>query len=36
MGICNLYINYPWPEMRLADLYLLYAEALNEAQGPVE
>ncbi|MBT1685607.1 RagB/SusD family nutrient uptake outer membrane protein [Dawidia soli] len=21
---------YPWPEMRLADLYLLYAEALNE------
>ncbi|XHR97785.1 RagB/SusD family nutrient uptake outer membrane protein [Mucilaginibacter sp. UC70_90] len=29
------YINYPWPEMRLSDLYLLYAEALNEAQGPV-
>ncbi|SDD90801.1 RagB/SusD family nutrient uptake outer membrane protein [Niabella drilacis] len=27
--------NYPWPEMRLADLFLLYAEALNEAQGPV-
>lgn len=23
--------DYPWPEMRLADLYLLYAEALNEA-----
>jgi len=22
--------NYPWPEMRLADLYLLYAECLNE------
>jgi hypothetical protein len=22
--------GYPWPEMRLADLYLLYAEALNE------
>lgn len=22
--------NYPWPIMRLADLYLLYAEALNE------
>lgn len=21
---------YPWPELRLADLYLLYAEALNE------
>lgn len=29
------YINYPWPVMRLSDLYLLYAEALNEAQGPV-
>ena len=26
--------NYAWPEMRLADLYLLYAEALNEANGP--
>lgn len=26
--------QYPWPEMRLADLYLLYAEALNEASGP--
>lgn len=25
---------YPWPEMRLADLYLLYAEALNESEGP--
>jgi hypothetical protein len=24
---------YPYPEMRLADLYLLYAEALNEASG---
>lgn len=23
---------YNWPEMRLSDLYLLYAEALNEAQ----
>jgi hypothetical protein len=23
--------SYPWPEMRLADLYLLYAESLNEA-----
>lgn len=22
---------YPWPELRLADLYLLYAEALNES-----
>lgn len=26
--------SYPWPEMRLADLYLLYAEAKNEAVGP--
>ncbi|HEY9257108.1 RagB/SusD family nutrient uptake outer membrane protein [Chitinophaga sp.] len=26
--------NYAWPDIRLADLYLLYAEALNEAQGP--
>jgi hypothetical protein len=26
--------NYPWPMFRLADLYLLYAEALNEASGP--
>ena len=25
--------GYPWPEMRLADLYLLYAEALNEVEG---
>jgi len=28
--------NYPWPLMRLSDLYLLYAEALNEAEGPSE
>ena len=27
-------VTYPWPEFRLSDLYLLYAEALNEAQGP--
>lgn len=27
--------DYPWPVIRLADLYLLYAEALNEVQGPV-
>jgi hypothetical protein len=27
-------INYPWPEYRLSDLYLLYAETLNESQGP--
>ena len=25
---------YPWPMMRLADLYLLYAVAINEAEGP--
>lgn len=25
--------QYPWPEIRLADLYLLYAEALNEVEG---
>lgn len=24
--------GYPWPEIRLADLYLLYAEALNEVE----
>lgn len=28
--------SYPWPIFRLADLYLLYAEALNEANGPVD
>lgn len=26
--------SYPWPEMRVSDLYLLYAEALNEINGP--
>jgi len=26
---------YAWPEMRLSDLYLMYAEALNESKGPV-
>ncbi|NSL90379.1 RagB/SusD family nutrient uptake outer membrane protein [Chitinophaga sp. Mgbs1] len=26
-------VTYPWPELRLADLYLLYAEALNEQYG---
>lgn len=25
---------YPWPNLRLADLYLLYAECINEAEGP--
>ncbi len=29
-------IDYPWPMLRLADLYLLYAEAMNEAYGPGE
>ncbi|PCH69148.1 MAG: RagB/SusD family nutrient uptake outer membrane protein [Bacteroidales bacterium] len=28
------YKDYPWPEIRLADLYLMYAEALNETSGP--
>ncbi|SFL52894.1 Starch-binding associating with outer membrane [Porphyromonadaceae bacterium KH3CP3RA] len=27
-------ITYPWPMMRLSDLYLLYAEAINESEGP--
>ncbi|WP_316848507.1 RagB/SusD family nutrient uptake outer membrane protein [Pedobacter psychrodurus] len=26
--------RYPWPMFRLADLYLLYAESLNELSGP--
>lgn len=26
--------SYPWPIMRLADLYLMYAEAINEWHGP--
>jgi len=26
--------EYPFPMMRLADLYLMYAEALNESAGP--
>src|SRR6218665_764575 len=30
------YETYPWPEIRLADLYLLYAEALNEAGNGTE
>ncbi len=29
----NSIINYPWPLVRLAELYLNYAEALNEAYG---
>lgn len=30
----TLYKEYAWPELRLADLYLMYAEALNEVNGP--
>lgn len=29
-------VQYPWPELRLADLYLLYSEVLNEVHGPAE
>ncbi|WP_285058487.1 RagB/SusD family nutrient uptake outer membrane protein [Pedobacter ginsengisoli] len=29
-------VSYPYPIMRLSDLYLLYAEALNESEGPSE
>lgn len=25
---------FPWPMIRMSDLYLLYAEAVNEAEGP--
>jgi len=33
----NYSINrYPWPVYRLADLYLMYAEAVNEAYGPTD
>jgi len=36
-GVDNYSINkYPWPMMRLADLFLLYAEALNEAADSEE
>jgi len=28
------YKTYPWPEIRLPDIYLAYAEALNEFSGP--
>lgn len=30
----NKLITYPWPIIRLADLYLIYAEASNEYFGP--
>lgn len=38
IGSGNTYttVNYPWPVIRLAELYLLYAEALNEESGPGE
>ena len=29
----KVYVNYPYPLIRLSDLYLLYAEALNEASS---
>ncbi len=29
-------VSYPWPVIRLADLYLLYSEALNEYGGPTD
>lgn len=39
---CNVYDSnkfttyyFPWPIIRLTDLYLLYAEAINEAEGPM-
>lgn len=28
--------DYPWTMLRLSDLYLLYAEALNEVNGPID
>lgn len=36
IGESNAYTTYPYPfpMMRLANLYLLYAEALNEVNGP--
>ncbi|WP_225975250.1 RagB/SusD family nutrient uptake outer membrane protein [Anseongella ginsenosidimutans] len=34
LGVSYAAEAYPWPEIRLADLYLLYAEALNETNGP--
>ncbi len=34
LGTAYSVTTYPWPLIRLADLYLMYAEALNEANGP--
>lgn len=28
------YQSYPWPDIRVSDIYLAYAEAANEAYGP--
>lgn len=28
--------SYPWPEIRLADVYLMFAEAMNEVSGPTD
>ena len=33
-GASYIINQYPWTLIRLSDLYLLYAEALNEANGP--
>jgi len=33
-GTAYSVITYPFPIIRLSDLYLLYAEALNESAGP--
>ncbi|MDP4290520.1 MAG: RagB/SusD family nutrient uptake outer membrane protein [Bacteroidota bacterium] len=33
-NITSYTVTYPWPEMRMADLYLMYSEALNELNGP--
>ncbi|MBZ4189161.1 RagB/SusD family nutrient uptake outer membrane protein [Niabella beijingensis] len=33
-GQNTVWQNYPWPLMRLSGLYLLYAECLNEVNGP--
>lgn len=34
VGVDYFATVYKWPLIRLADLYLLYAEALNESEGP--
>ncbi|MEA5080808.1 MAG: RagB/SusD family nutrient uptake outer membrane protein [Dysgonamonadaceae bacterium] len=33
-GAWQRVVQYPYPMLRLADLYLMYAEALNEYSGP--